>query len=134
MNPISFISNFVSSLSNKKVIHLEGNSVRVNIGVRLDDSIGMTDYSRYYKVKKGKVRRKFVYDHKSINNNFKTYDLIPITNSAYIVIIEKRPKYGRRNPLFTDKKEEIMIWKVKLDKNSSKKLIVKRSFDKEFGN
>lgn len=95
MDIFDFFNSIVNSIIKPKpkaqMRILHGNSVIVNIGYRADDSIGMTDYKRYYKVKKGKIYRKLI-KHMPRNeqvNFFNTYELIPITDFVYLVITEK---------------------------------------------
>ena len=75
--------------SQRHILH--GNLVRVDIGYRSDDNCGMTDYQRYYKVIKGRVSRKLIrhFPKGEMINFFNTYDLKPVTDFAYLVIVEK---------------------------------------------
>ena len=60
MGIVNFFKRLIRSKNTKQIKVLHGNSVIVDIGHRADDSIGMTDYKRYYKVKKGKIDRKLI--------------------------------------------------------------------------
>lgn len=110
MKIVNFFKRFVRTNNTRQSKVLRGNSVIVDLGYRADDNIGMTDYKRYYKVKKGKIDRKLI-KHMPKNeqvNFFNTYELTPTTTSAYVVVIEK---YLSKPPPIPTK-----IWKVNLNK------------------
>jgi len=119
MNFFDFFKRSVKTKETKRVRVLHGNSVIVELGHRADDSIGMTDYKRYYNVKKGKIYRKLI-RHMPKNeqvNFFNTYELTPITDSAYLVIVEKY--LSKPQPMPTK------IWRVNLTKRNTNSKFVK---------
>ena len=114
MGIINFFKRLVRTENTRQIKVLHGNSVIVDLGYRADDNIGMTDYKRYYKVKKGKINRKLI-RHMPKNEQvdfFNTYELTPTTNSAYVVIIEKDLSKPQPTPT--------KIWRVNLNKKQTR--------------
>ena len=77
--------------SYKNIKPSRGNILVVDIGMRVDDGVGMTDYRRYYRVKRGKIQKRIIKRMKRGEdfNMFNTVELKPVTNLAYVLVIEK---------------------------------------------
>ncbi len=111
MSLLDFFKNAFKKKSNTIVHVLKGNSLIVNIGHRADDSVGMTDFKRFYQVKKGKINYKIIKKHAKNEqcNFFNTYEITPKTEFAYVAVFEKSLSHLPPNPT--------KIWNVNLTKN-----------------
>jgi hypothetical protein len=114
MGFVDWLKKFLGVRPKPTVRVLHGSSLVVDVGYRADDNVGMTDYKRVYKVKKGKVSRKLLHKMKKGEqcNFFQTYELKPVTNFAYVVVFEKCCS----NP----PPEPTKIWNVNLRKKNGK--------------
>lgn len=91
-----------------------GNILEVDIGQYIGDS-GLNDYERYYKVRRGKIKKKIVRRMKNGEDTymFNTFELTPATNSSYILVIEK--------PLSNPPPIPTKVWKIILRKQQKGK-------------
>ena len=99
----------------KYIKYARGNKLVVDIGTYADDNIGMNDYKRYYKVKRGKIQKKMIRQMKKgeDTNMFNTFELTPTTNLARVVVIEK--------PLSSPPPISTKMWKVILTRKQGSK-------------